>query len=101
MRFLSFVIGMGAGVAAAMLFAPRSGEETRQILSDKVEQGRRMAQDRASDLRDMANDAAQRGKDVLNDATQRGKDTLNRHRNAAAAAAQAATETYKRESQAS
>ena len=90
MRFLSFIIGMGAGVAAAMLFAPRSGEETRQMISDKVQEGKRVAQDRANDLRDMANDAAQRGKDVL-----------NRHKNAATAAAQAATETYKRESHAS
>ena len=95
MRFLSFIIGMGAGVAAAKLFAPRSGEETRQMISDKVQQGKQMVQDHANDLREKASDS----RDKASDVAQRGKDALNRQRDAVTAAAQAATETYKRESQ--
>lgn len=32
----SFLIGLGLGVAAGLLFAPASGEETRQQLADKA-----------------------------------------------------------------
>lgn len=35
-----FLAGLGAGAALALLFAPRSGEETRELLSRKAECGR-------------------------------------------------------------
>ncbi len=31
-----FLLGLGIGVAAGVLWAPRTGEETRQILADKA-----------------------------------------------------------------
>jgi hypothetical protein len=34
---LTFVAGVGVGVGAAILFAPASGEETRNSISDKVQ----------------------------------------------------------------
>ena len=35
-----FVVGLGIGVAVGLLLAPRSGEETRQILLDKAGEGK-------------------------------------------------------------
>ena len=35
-----FVVGLGIGVAVGLLMAPRSGEETRQILLDKAGEGK-------------------------------------------------------------
>lgn len=32
-----FILGAAAGAAAALLFAPRSGKETRKLLAEKVE----------------------------------------------------------------
>ena len=32
-----FILGAATGAAAALLFAPRTGKETRQLLSDKIE----------------------------------------------------------------
>lgn len=32
-----FILGAAAGAAAALLFAPRSGKETRRLLAEKVE----------------------------------------------------------------
>jgi len=33
---ISFVAGIGLGLGAGLLFAPASGDETREVLSDKV-----------------------------------------------------------------
>jgi gas vesicle protein len=35
----AFLIGVGIGVAAALLYAPQSGEETREWISDTAEHG--------------------------------------------------------------
>jgi gas vesicle protein len=83
MKASSFIVGMGVGAAVALLFAPRSGDETREILSDKVEEGRRYARNRARELRDRANDTVEQGKRVV-----------ARQAKAVAAAAGAAQDTY-------
>ena len=35
----AFLIGVGIGVAVALLYAPQSGEETREWISDTAEHG--------------------------------------------------------------
>jgi gas vesicle protein len=54
-------IGIGLGTAAAMLLAPRSGEETQQLLKDKANDAKR----RAEELRDSAAQVIDRGKGKL------------------------------------
>jgi gas vesicle protein len=53
-----FLAGISVGVIAALLLAPYSGEETRQYLRQRVDEGR----DRASDM-------LERGKDYVGSAT--------------------------------
>jgi gas vesicle protein len=88
MKASSFVVGMGVGAAVALLFAPRSGDETREILSDKVEEGKQYAKERVQELRNRAKDTVEEGKKVV-----------ARQTKAVAAAAGAAGDTYARESQ--
>lgn len=38
-RTFAFLIGLGVGVGVALLYAPQSGEETREWISDKAEDG--------------------------------------------------------------
>jgi gas vesicle protein len=99
MKFTSFVIGLGAGAAIAMLFAPRSGEETRAMISDKARESRRIAGERAREIRDMAGDKAAQLRDMANDMAERGRDAVSRQKNAVSAAVQAGKETYNREAQ--
>jgi len=44
-----FLLGLGIGVAAGILWAPRSGEETRALLADKAGEGAEFLKNRAQD----------------------------------------------------
>jgi len=59
-----FLVGMGIGALVGVLFAPKSGEETRRFLSDKADEGRDYAQKKARELRERADDLIERGKDA-------------------------------------
>lgn len=52
---LAFVAGAVVGAAAALLFAPAAGDETREYLSRRAREGR-----------DRATDAARQGREFLN-----------------------------------
>jgi gas vesicle protein len=67
-----FFLGLGLGVAAGVLFAPQSGEETRRMLKDKAEEGVGELKRRTADLQETAAEALERGKQNL----QRRKDAL-------------------------
>ncbi|MBZ5602203.1 MAG: YtxH domain-containing protein [Acidobacteriia bacterium] len=68
-----FFLGLGLGVAVGVLFAPKSGTETRDFLRSKANDGADFAKRRASDLRDQAAEAVDRGKQSI----QRHKDNLS------------------------
>jgi gas vesicle protein len=76
----SFLLGLGVGVAIGMLFAPKSGEETRQLIKEKAGEGGEFLKQRGSDLKDTASgwvdkgrEAMTRQKENLNDAVEAGK----------------------------
>ena len=64
--FLWFLAGLGVGAIAGVLYAPRSGNETREALLSKAEEGREYVRHRARTARSQANDWVDRGREVLN-----------------------------------
>ena len=64
--FLWFLAGLGLGAVAGVLYAPRSGDETREVLRTKAEEGRQRIRHHAREARSQANDWVDRGRDVLN-----------------------------------
>ena len=54
-------VGLGLGVIAGLLFAPRSGEESRQMIESKFREGREYLRDQAGQIADATNDAVDRG----------------------------------------
>ena len=64
--FVWFLAGLGLGALAGVLYAPRSGSETREAIRAKAEEGREFVKNRARDAREQASDWVDRGKDVLN-----------------------------------
>ena len=68
-----FFLGMGVGVAAALLLAPKSGQEARELLKGKADEGKEYIKRRGSELRDNASDMIDRGKEAIG----RQKDTVS------------------------
>jgi gas vesicle protein len=60
-----FCLGLGLGVALGVLFAPKSGEETRELLLSKADEGKDFVLRRSATLRDSAADIVERGKEAL------------------------------------
>lgn len=64
-RLSYFFLGLGIGVAVGVLFAPKSGEETREYLRSKAEEGADVLKRKSEDLRSQAADLVDRGRDVV------------------------------------
>jgi gas vesicle protein len=64
-KFSYFAFGLGLGVAIGVLFAPRSGEETRGYIRSKADEGKDYLLKRSEELRDSAGDLVDRGKTVV------------------------------------
>jgi gas vesicle protein len=70
--FSSFLLGLGVGLGIGMLFAPKAGAETRQLIKDKTDEGADFLKQRGTDLRDSAGDLLNKSKDAIN----RQRDTI-------------------------
>jgi gas vesicle protein len=73
---LAFLLGAAAGVAVALLYAPQSGEKTREMLGEKAREGKK----RATDLAEKAVDTFSQGRDQLTHAIERGKEAYQQAR---------------------
>jgi gas vesicle protein len=85
-----FLVGLGIGALVGILLAPKSGDETRDYLSGKADEGRDYAQKKARELRERAEDLIERSKEIM-----------SRQKDALSTAVEAGKDTYKRESKAS
>lgn len=63
--FVWFLAGLGLGALAGVLYAPRSGSETRDALRAKAEEGREYVKSRAREAREQATEWADKGRDVV------------------------------------
>jgi gas vesicle protein len=65
MKFtMGLLVGFGLGVAAGLLLAPQSGEETRAQLGEQGIMLRDRSAEVSSDLRARANDALAQGREM-------------------------------------
>ncbi|OFW31237.1 MAG: hypothetical protein A3J28_18950 [Acidobacteria bacterium RIFCSPLOWO2_12_FULL_60_22] len=87
-KFVYFLAGMGIGALIGVLFAPKAGEETRELIAGKAEEGRDYLTRRGREFREQASSYVERGKDVI-----------AQQREQVAAAIDAGKQAYRAESQ--
>ena len=63
--FLWFLAGLGLGAVAGILYAPRSGDETREALRSKAEEHREKLRHHARNVRSQASEWVDKGRDVV------------------------------------
>ena len=73
---LAFLLGAVSGAALALLYAPATGEETREYLGEKAREGRARAAEAAAKGRDMLN----QGRETLTTAIERGREAYQQAR---------------------
>jgi gas vesicle protein len=61
----SFLLGLGVGVGIGLLFAPKSGQETREIIKNKAGEGTDYLKQRSAEFKQTAAEWADKGKEAL------------------------------------
>jgi len=84
----NFILGLGVGVGLGILFAPKTGEETREILKNKADEGREFLKKQTADLRENASD-------IASDFVAKGRDAINRQKDTLSDAIQAGKQAYR------
>jgi gas vesicle protein len=60
-----FLVGLGLGSLIGILFAPKSGDETRGYLSDKLKEGSEYTHKKTRDLRGRTGARVEHGKNMV------------------------------------
>lgn len=81
--FLWFLAGLGVGAVVGVLYAPRSGDEMRDVIRSKAQEGA-----------DRARQQARRAREQANDWMDRGRDTIGQHRENLRTAYEAGRQAY-------
>ncbi len=69
--FLWFLAGLGVGAVVGVLYAPRSGDEMRDVIRSKAQESSERARQTARRAREQANEWVDRGSDVINQQKER------------------------------
>ena len=61
----SFLLGLGVGIGIGMLFAPKSGQETRELIKNKAGEGTDFLKQRSTEAKQTASEWVDKGKEAL------------------------------------
>ena len=64
-KFLYFLAGLGIGALVGILFAPQSGEQTRDMIAERAGESREHLLRRGRELRDQATGYVEKGKEAV------------------------------------
>src|SRR5258706_16194200 len=69
-RVAWFLTGAIIGATVAMLYAPKSGKETRKIIADKTQQSKEKISEAGKDVADVSREMFERGRKLVEDAAE-------------------------------
>ncbi len=85
-----FLVGVGIGSVVAILYAPKSGKETRKFIAKKASEGNDYVHEKARELKAHAGEMLERGKKAVTEtkgqistAIDVGRETYNREKSKA------------------
>ena len=90
-----FVVGLGIGVAVGLLMAPRSGEETRQFLRAKADEGTDYLRTKADEGKEFVRRRGTELRDSASDLIDRSKEAIARQKEQLAMAVEAGKQAYR------
>lgn len=107
-KFLFFLVGMSVGGVCALLFAPKSGRETREdlarraqesreYLNRKVDEGRHLVEEGSRRVSSEVTSVVERGRDEMEGLVDKGRKAVRTQKDQITAAYEAGKEAYLKE----
>ncbi len=96
-KFLFFVAGAGIGAALALLLAPKSGRETREMIARTANDGRDYIAGKVTEGRQMVEDRGRKMGDDFTSFLDKSKDAVQRQKEQLTAAFEAGKAAYREE----
>lgn len=93
-KVIYFLAGAGIGAAIALLFAPKSGRETREILARKGREGAEFISQKVDEGRQIVGTSTRRFAEEASNIIERGKDSIHRQKESLSAAIEAGKQAY-------
>jgi gas vesicle protein len=94
-KFLYFLAGAGIGAVLALLFAPKSGKETRELIARTAADSREYLASKVTEGRQYVGEASRKATDDFSSFVDRSKDALLRQKEQITAAFEAGKAAYK------
>jgi gas vesicle protein len=69
-RLAWFLTGAIIGATVAVLYAPKSGKDTRRFIADKTQQGKEAVNETSKDIADASREMFERGRKLVEDAAE-------------------------------
>jgi gas vesicle protein len=96
-KFLFFVAGAGIGAALALLFAPKSGRETREMIARSATDGRELITSKVTEGRQLVEEKRRRLTDDFSSFVDKSKEAVQRQKEQLTAAFEAGKAAYRDE----
>jgi gas vesicle protein len=96
-KFLYFLAGAGIGAVLGLLFAPKSGRETREMIARTATDGREYITGKVSDGRQYIEDSKRKVSDDFTSFLDRSKEAVTRQKEQITAAFEAGKAAYREE----
>jgi gas vesicle protein len=96
-KFLFFLAGAGIGAVVALLLAPKSGRETRELLARTATDGRDFIANKVSEGRQVVEEKSRRLGDDFGSFLDRSKEAVQRQKEQLTAAFEAGKAAYREE----
>ena len=96
-KFFYFLLGGVVGAVTALLVAPQSGKETREMIAGRAKEGAEYVTAKTRQVADVANSASRNLQNQAAEFIDRGVDVLSRQREQLTAAVEAGKQAYREE----